>query len=93
MNRNQRGYDLPDLPKTSGKKGQEFWNPDGKAFQQQIPINQPSGEHPACGRIRVVNGFLVCNKCKNPHSIPVADIDKFIAENPDLMEPLTHKVP
>lgn len=78
-------YDLPDLPATKKK---EFWNPDGNAFQQQIPMNQPRMSSLPCGRFKVINGHIICQVCENNHTIPVKDIDKFIAENKDKMEPL-----
>ena len=78
-------YDLPDLPATKKK---EFWNPDGKAFQQQIPMNGPSNPSGPCGRFKVINGHIVCQMCKNNHTMPVRNIDKFIEENKDKMEPL-----
>lgn len=80
-----RSYDLPDLPATKKK---EFWNPDGEAFQQQIPMNRPKQPSSPCGRFKVVNGHIICQVCVHNHSMPVKDIDKFIEENKDKMEPL-----
>lgn len=79
--------ELPDLPPTKKK---EFWNPDGNAFQQQIPMNRPK-QTPSCGRFKVENGFIVCHACKNIHSLAVRDIDNFIKENVDKMEPLRNQ--
>lgn len=80
-----KSYDLPDLPATKEKK---FWNPDGKAFQQQVPLNGAKSNGDTCGKFTVVNGAVVCHRCVHNHTIPVRDVDKFIAENKDKMEPL-----
>lgn len=93
MNRNQRRYDLPELPATNDRKAQGLWNPDGQASQVKVDLSQIKRETPQCGKLTVENGTLICHRCKHPHTLAVKDIDKFIKENPDLMEPLTHKVP
>lgn len=78
-------YDLPDLPATKKK---EFWNPDGNAFQHSIPMDRPKPPSSPCGRFKVKNGQIICQACVYNHTIPVKDIDKFIAENKEKMEAL-----
>lgn len=83
MNRSRNSYDRGDLPSTKKK---EFWNPDGEAFQAQIPTNLPPQPKPECGQLTVENGTLVCHTCKHSHTLPVPDIDAFIRNHPELMK-------
>lgn len=85
----QNKYDLPELPATKKK---EFWNPDGQSFQQQIPKGR-TRPTPQCGKFKVENSQIVCQKCPNHHTLEVKDIDEFIKKYQELMAPLRSKVP